>query len=177
MTRKTKKYRFRHGFSLVEIMIATVILSVAVLGASGYRYYAALNARKAANQIAAARVALLLCESWRGVKGVETYDPAACFGSELPITTMVDATNEAYAYVPGGFSPLRVLKVTLNDVDYYAALSWKDIDTELRALSVIVAWGPRVSQSMGAEANYGYLWSCGTYETGKSFELTTYTQK
>ena len=52
--------------------------------------------------------------------------------------------------------------VTLNDVNYYAILSYKDIDTGLRALNVVVAWDQQGSQ-------FGF--------PVKSFKLTTYVSR
>lgn len=150
--------RFK-GALLLEVMIAILLLSVAVLGAAGYRYYATLDARKSNLQVAAARTALLLCESWRGVEGTETYDPVAYFGSELTIT---------YDYgpvAPGGFTTLGSYAVTLDGVNYYLTLSWKDVSAGLRALNVVVSWQQRPS---GEYDGYWYA--------DKSFKLTTYTQ-
>lgn len=71
--------RIKHskGFSLIEVMVAILILSIAVIGTSGYRYYTALDARKADMQATAARVALMLCESWGGLKVTKTTIPQA----------------------------------------------------------------------------------------------------
>ena len=50
-------------------MVAVTILLIALIGTSTFRYAAALDGRRAGTQTTAARVALTLCESWRGVKG------------------------------------------------------------------------------------------------------------
>ena len=63
---KDKQPKSSAGVTLIEVMAATVILTITVLGATGYRYYSALDARKAAKQSSGARIALLLCENWRG---------------------------------------------------------------------------------------------------------------
>ena len=123
--------------SLVNVMIAVVIVSVAAIGTSRLRYYAALDSRKAAMSIAAAHVAELFCESWRAVQGVETYDPVVSFASDLALeeySTVAPLPNE------GGFTQLGAYKLVLNDNSYYATLSWKDISVGLRALNVAVAW-------------------------------------
>lgn len=61
------------GITLVEIMVTTVIIAVAVIGAAGYRYHSTLNARKADVQITAARLALLMLDSWKGQGGYSGY--------------------------------------------------------------------------------------------------------
>ncbi len=143
-----KRLKSISGFSLVEVMLAILILLVAVLGASGYRYYAALDARTADLQTTAARTASLLCESWRGVSDPNTFDPtqlATDPNSALAIETGYDGHDGPA--VPADFTPLGIYRITIDGVNYYAALSWKDISQGLRALNVIVAWNPRGSQS------------------------------
>lgn len=148
----------RCGFTLVEIMAALVILAVAVLGASGYRYYAALDARKAAMQAGASRVATLLCESWRGVEGDESYDPAHNFGPYIEI----EGDKDSKEAPPDGFTLLGRYVVLVDQTSYHAVLSWNDIRPGLRALNVTVAWAqPR--QGAGAAG------------TDKALKLTTYT--
>ena len=154
---KTKRFCFRRGVSLLEIVIAIVILAVAVIGASGYRYYTALDARKAVMQSTAARIGLLLCESWRGLGGAETYDPTAHLGPELPITAGSGPAK------PEDFTLLGSYAIVLNGANYYATLSWKDVSAGLRALSVVVAWAQRPQEEPSFE------------EADKLFKLTTYT--
>ena len=162
-----KRLKSTGGFTLVEVMATVLILTVAVLGTSGYRYYAALDARKAATHTTAARIGLLLCESWRGVKGIETYDPIAHLGTDLTITTATDPSVLQAQYKDASFTLLGAYTVVENNVTCHAVLSWKDVNTELRLLNVVVAWPP-VSQTSPAYTDYYAL---------KSFKLTTYTSK
>lgn len=118
----------------------------------------------------AARIGLLLCESWRGVKGTETYDPVAYFGSDLAITTdSVFEFSSGHAItgpiVTEGFTPLGTYSVVANDATYYAILSWKVVSPELRALNVVIAWELR-GQGVTSDTDVSGL---------KLFELTTYT--
>jgi hypothetical protein len=164
------------GFSMVETMISAVVLTVAVVGASGYRYYAALDAKKAVKRAEAARVGLLLCDSWRGVGGDETYDPMAHLGTEMPlgVPDVNDASFEAFDYLsysamaPEGFTELGRYKVASSQGDYYPVLSWQDVSSDLRALSVAVYWPPR-----DAGGNDPYLKVQGF----KEFKLTTYVPR
>ena len=157
------------GLSLVETMVAIVVLSIAVIGASGYRYYAALDTRKADMRMTAARVALLLCESWRGLKGDETYDPIVHFGSELLIT--VDDSNDVAPDEPDDFTKLGSYSILLNGVQCYSTMSWKDIATGLRALNVVVSWPPRATRFESTSESFAYQTS-----DNKLFKLTTYTE-
>lgn len=119
---------------------------------------------------AATNIGLLLCESWRGVEGTETYDPAACFGSELAIAedpVFEFSSDHAITgpIVTDSFTPLGIYAVVINDATYYAVLSWKDVSTELRALNVVIAWELR-GQGVTSDTDVSGL---------KIFKLTTYT--
>lgn len=149
--------------TLVEVMGAILILAVAVIGASAYRYHAALDARKADERATATRIALLLCENWRGVSGAvsgdEAYDAEDYFAHGLSF----DASSEG-PEVPADFTELATYTIALKGkygVTYYTTLSWKDVSPGLRALNVIVAWGQQGSGSFA--------------DADKSFRLTTYT--
>ncbi len=163
----------RTAVTLIEVMAAIVILVIAVLGASGYRYYSTLDARRADFQNAAARIALLLCENWRG-RGYDctTYDPAAHLTSEDPNLTVADSGGVGPDYAEG-FTGLGRYKITMDGVDYWAALSWKgDAATEgLRALNVVVAWAQRQT---GSDDNTAPVAAAGGDRT---FRLTTYVSE
>jgi len=168
-----KHFKNSKGLSLIEVMVSLLILSVAVIGAGGYRYYAALDARKAATEITAARMAMLLCESWRGINGAESYDPIAHLSSDLPITksTMFEFNVNSAITGPAvgkGFTLLGVYEIVSGEVNYYAVLSWKNIAAGLRALNVVVAW-PVGGQRTTSTNDYSH-----NIDAYKSFELTIY---
>ena len=156
MVPKTCKIRRRRGFSLVSVMIAMAILLAALIGTSNFRYFSTLDAQKAAAKITAARIGLMLCESWRGIGGSETYDPSAHLGSALTITASTGPAK------PGDFTLLGSYTITLNGANYYITLSWKDVITGLRALNIIVAWAQREQGTSSIN------------DVDKSFKLTTY---
>ena len=108
----------------------------------------------------AAEVAQLLCESWRGLDGTETYDPIAYFGSHLAIESASGGPSPS-----ADFTLLGLYKITTppRRTDYYAVLSWKDTSPGPRALNVVVAWDQRGSPTSGSGQAY------------KLFKLTTYT--
>ena len=74
-----KRPKSEGAFTLIEVIAAILILSIAVLGTSRYRYYAVLDAREATMHTTAAGIGLLLCKSWRRLSGPNTFDPEACF--------------------------------------------------------------------------------------------------
>jgi prepilin-type N-terminal cleavage/methylation domain-containing protein len=160
-----KRLKSAGAFTLVEVMAAILILAVAVLGTSGYRYYSALDARKAAMRTTAAGIGLLLCENWRGIQGSETYDPTAYFGSGLAITASPDSSTLESNYKNAGFALLGAYTIVANGNNYDVVLSWRDVNAGLRALNVVVAW-ELPSRTTPASKDYS---------AQKSFKLTTYT--
>ena len=152
-----KRYKSLAGITLIEVMAAIVIVTVAVLGASAYRYYSALDARKAAAQSTAARIALMLSENWRGrsFDRIPTYDPVAQLGADIKI----DSSTAGPEYA-AGFNPLGRYQIVMDGANYWAALSYRDDADDLRALNTVVAWG----QNRAADAA----------AADKTFKLTAY---
>jgi hypothetical protein len=138
-------------------MIAITILVTALIGTSNFRYYSTLDAKKAEAKITASRIGLMLCESWRGLGGIETYDPVANLSSDLSITASTGPDE------PGDFTLLGSYSVTVNSANFYITLSWKDVSTGLRALNIIVSWAQREQSTSSLN------------DADKSFRLTTYT--
>lgn len=161
--------RFRQGLSLVEAMVAVFIITVGILGTFGYRYHAMLQVRRATAQNTAAQIAELLCESWRGVKGIETYEPTVYFSPSL--ISKVSNDSDIGLVLSGDFTLVGIYSVSLNGVDYHAILSRKDLSSELRAINTTVVWQPRGAGQYDYDDNYSYLLNNTSNE---SFKLTTY---
>ncbi|MBL7184842.1 MAG: hypothetical protein ISS70_00830 [Phycisphaerae bacterium] len=157
MIPRTSRIRCRRGYSLIGIMISIIIFLTALIGTSNFRYYSTLDAQKAAAKITASRIGLMLCENWRGIGGVETYDPATSLGSALTITASAGPDK------PEDFTLLGSYTVSLNGANYYTTLSWKDVSTGLRALNIVVAWAQRPQGTSGLN------------DADEFFKLTTYT--
>ena len=162
-----KRHKFagrRRALTLVETLVAMVILTVAVIGASGYRYYAMIDARKAWMQRTGAAIALLLCENWRG-RGYDhtaDFDPVTHLnGPELSITGSGVGPG-----VPADFTPLGLVSsylIIADGVHYWATLSYREEATPgLRSLNVVVAW----KQAGSDVTNFS--------SDAKTFKLTTF---
>lgn len=149
------------GMSLVSTMVAVVILLIAVIGTSSFRYYCAMDTRRADAQAEAARIALTLCESWRGINGSLTYNPITHFGTNLAITQSSTGPEKPADFILLGSYAIDVDNT--HGVTHYATLSWKDVQPGLRALNVVVAWAQR-----GAGVNSPEV-------VDKSYKLTIYT--
>jgi hypothetical protein len=145
------------GFSLVETMASAVILVIAVLGNSTYRYQSMLLSQRADKWRTGATTAQLLCQSWVGKQGSGTYDPVSTLSSAVTIAT--DTTGPS---VGAGFTKLGNYHLDLNGDRYFATMSWEDVQTGLRALNVTIAW----AQSIRGTTTYS--------NADKSFALTAY---
>jgi len=126
------------GISLVETMVAASVISIAILGGMTYRYYSALDGRRAIIQTTAARAALMLCESWRGEGGDENYEPAGHLSSSNFVIT-----SGLGPQVPNGYTLLGKYVIEYNGIKCYATLSFRDEQENLRLLNVSIAWPSR----------------------------------
>jgi len=125
------------GLTLIEIMVAMTVITIAITGAMGFRYYSALDARKADVQITAARLGLLLLESWKGTGGNEDYNPALHLGSNLSLVSNTETMPTTLV----SYSTLNRYTVTVNGQKYYFALSHIDATESVpKVLSVNIAW-------------------------------------
>ncbi len=158
---KTIRKKRIAGMTLVEIMVAAVVIVVGVLGAAGHRYYSALDARKGDTHITAARIGATLLETWKATGGSLTFDPTTELASELTIST---SSLDLSTYVnsethTGDKTLLNRYKVVTNSSNhnYNAMLSYKDIaSTNLRLLHVIIAWQPNtLGYQPGADGGGG----------------------
>lgn len=156
MPQKTNKTWHRNGISLVETMNAITILSIAVIGITGYRYCSTLDARKADSYLASARIGQLLSESWRGMQGSENYDPVAHLEASLVIT----ASDGPKA--PTGYTVLGSYEIVMNNTTFYTTLSWKDLSSNLRILNIVLIWAQQNQEQNNID------------QADRSFGLTTY---
>ena len=153
------------GVTLIEVMIAITITAIAVLGASAYQYHCAWDVNESQVHTAAARVGHLLSESWRGLNGNESYDPVVHLGAGLVIVPITQ-TIEIQAVQDEGLNLLGGYIITVDGVNYYAILSWKDVETGLRALNVMIGWPQQEKRTSNIVSDFSSL---------KFFEITTYT--
>jgi Tfp pilus assembly protein PilV len=140
----------KKGISIIEVMIFIAILAIAVIGASGYRYFSTLDIRRSDNEITAGRIASQLCESWKGIGGGDSnYNPVNDPGIGLNITT-VSSTKAIQP--PENFTLLNnggYYKITsANNGIYYTTMSYRTVSSangNLETLNVIVSWSPNPS--------------------------------
>jgi prepilin-type N-terminal cleavage/methylation domain-containing protein len=144
------------GLTLIEIMVAIVLIAIAVIGAMGFRYFCALDARKADVQITGARLGWMLLENWKAAGGDGTYQP------EMNRTQLPEWAGPP---APDGFQVFKSYYINLANAEnahYYATLSYQDAGQDnARALNVNIAWMDRGQEWDGSDPH-------------KTLGLTTY---
>lgn len=151
------------AFTIVEAIVAMIVLAAIMVGAWRFRYHAAMDAENAARRADAVRLANNLVQSWTAIDGRLTFNPTLCaFDGVLSITT-ADAPqpfnfltqavqprqsllkSSAYAAGPSGPTAPAALgqwQVQMDLETYFASLYYRDEPTiaRLRTLWVIVQW-------------------------------------
>ncbi|WP_169853219.1 type IV pilus modification PilV family protein [Anaerohalosphaera lusitana] len=141
------------AFTIIEVILAMLVLSIAISGAMAFRYFSMLDARKAETRMTAARIGTLLLETWRGSGGSSLFDP---LGSIDPGILEINGQDAALfggeaGVLPGNFTRLPSTsdpdyRIVLNGHNYYVTLSYQDIDTdtdgiyEIRLLNSDIRW-------------------------------------
>lgn len=126
------------GFTLIECMLAALMLTVILAGIMTFRYYTVFCAEQAENQLLAARAACLLSEAWRGQKGDSAFDPTQQdFDADFLIST--SGSSEA----PGpGKTALGSYDITMDGKSFTAHLTYGSVMgvNKLRTIQVTITW-------------------------------------
>ncbi len=112
-----------------------VVLMIGLLGASAFRYHAAINERLTRAKVSATRIGMTVLETWHGFDGDETYDPTTTLPASMGAEVVL-----AGPPAPVGFTPVKICHLFLDETHYYVTLSYKDRVANLRAISVVVGW-------------------------------------
>jgi len=133
----------KRGFSIIEIMVFVACILISVIGASGYRYLTTIEIRKSDQALIAGRTAEVLLQSWKGVGGVNSYNPLNDTGLtnfELDIGVSTSTNSPTY---PTNFILLGYYKVNVDNDEftYYVTMSYFDVIVgKMRVLNTGVQW-------------------------------------
>jgi prepilin-type N-terminal cleavage/methylation domain-containing protein len=123
---KTPSFR-NHGVTLLELVIAILILSIVSVSAMSYQYFATQTSRKADAQITATRTARLILDNWKKVGGDINFN--------LETLNMGFTKNVSGQYL-----------IAVNALPMTVDLSWQDVGYDatagvtLRQIQVSVKW-------------------------------------
>jgi len=116
------------GMTLIELMVALLLLSVASVAALYYQYHAVKQAKRAEAEVTVTRTARLLIENWKNRGGDEFFEP-----TQLETGfTKIPSTDQ--------------YKATINDFPMTARLQWQDLEYDavagvtLRRIQVSIRW-------------------------------------
>jgi len=164
-----KRRKFASAVSLVEVIVATVVLSIITIGAMSYEYHTSRDAKIASAQIAATRTAQLLLEDWKSTGGSIDYNPSALgLGFSAASTIPSGFSDQSGLGVPQNNA---VYAITVDEMPILVMLTRKDVaqdivtGTTLRQLAVIVEFG-----TLAADTGAGRL------ENIPPLILTTYVR-
>lgn len=140
---KNKRQAFpgRRGFTLVEVMISILIVMILVTGAMGYQYASTRDVKVSEVQASAARIGMLLLESWKGQQGDTSFDPVDTFNSEMTIQTSTIGPDVPDGSIGAPLVKLGSYEIILKNVHYYVTLSYDGASTsEPMILNATVTW-------------------------------------
>jgi len=129
---KSKAVHSNKGVTLIEALIAAVVVSILALGGLAYQYLGAAHFHVAHAELTATRVGQLLIEDWKGsgAPDIDNYDATTLgVGFEKPI----DGDNSYYTITVDGLKMHLWLDFENIDVDDFAGVT-------LRQISVKIQW-------------------------------------
>lgn len=120
--------RAASGVTLVELVVSTLVLAVASVGALTYQFHAVKRAKAAQSEITATQLAQLILEDWKSNGGSEFYDPI-----EAKMGLQSAGAEKYYKTTLNQF-PMRI-QLQHNDVSNDEAAG-----VTLREIQVTVSW-------------------------------------
>jgi Tfp pilus assembly protein PilV len=161
------------GLTLIEVMIAMLIIMIIVIGAISYMYACMWNAKRADVRITAARIGQLLLETWKITGHYDTDGSGNQIWSWN--VTDFDPTDPAFNLtLPGSFSnandfdlsgigtELDDYTIIIDGVGYFVTLLFDD--NQPRMLSARVGWNLSYSSTnLGSDYMYVDVTSYAIY--------------
>jgi prepilin-type N-terminal cleavage/methylation domain-containing protein len=126
--KKRKKQSSRNGFTLVELIVASLVLGVVSVAAVGFQYQARRMALRANAEMTAARTARMVLDNWKKTGGDANFDPVS-----LKMGFAKGAKSGDY-------------NVTVDGLQMLVSLSHNDIEQDalamvtLRQIECMVQW-------------------------------------
>ena len=123
-----QKKRVR-GLTLIEVVLATVIIAIAAIGALSYEYHGVKQMQIAKAHSAAVRIGYFLLEDWKANGG------NALYATNSHGVTSPDDLDMGFRYIGG-----KTYKVTVNNIPMRVTLSRPLINSTLIPLTATVRW-------------------------------------
>ncbi len=124
--------------TLMEVLVATMIISVAAIGVLSYSYHGAMQRRMAAAHIAATQVAHLLLEDWKA-NGGSVFYARGIHGIPSPLALDMGFEHLKTTYVAGGTIKCAY-EFTVDTIPMQITLSRPVAHMRLVPLKVTTRW-------------------------------------
>ena len=115
------------GFTLLEVVIASLILGIVSVGAMSYHYYAHRMAQRARAEITAARTARLILDNWKRTGGDDQFDL-----TDLEMWFAKDSQTDVYTITADGLPMTVALDCRDVEHDPLAMVTLRQIEATLR---------------------------------------------
>ena len=155
------RWRRSRGFTLVEVALSILLVTVIVLAAMSVRYLAVKQARRGDAYNTAGKLGQMLLEGWRSSGAPNTYNPITRFAGQ---TAIVITTSTMAPPAPSGFTTLGRYQVVLDNVNYYVTLAYINENVMTQQPAVLHA-------VVGFRHNYE---AASVATSGNYVRLTTY---
>lgn len=126
--KKSNRSSDRGGFTLLELVIASLILGIVAVGTTGYQYHARRMALRANAEMTAARTARMVLDNWKKTGGDEHFDPVS-----LQMGFTKNAKTDDYLITVDGLQMLVTLNFNDVEEDAMAMIT-------LRQIECVVQW-------------------------------------
>ena len=124
--------RSREGLTLVEVMVAMVIVVIIATGAMSYQFHAVKQTRYALAQITATQIAQTILEDWKANGGFLEYNPE---------NLDMDMERIGTSYGMGGYANTEYrMASVINNLPLRLELSRPIVTTAVIPITVIVRW-------------------------------------
>lgn len=133
-----KGTKFAHGMTFVEVVVATLVVSVAATGVLSYGYHGARQRRMARAQSTSTRVGHFLLEDWKG-NGGSIFYARAIGGTPNPVKLDMGFEHIETNYRAGGLIEC-VYETTVDSIPMRITLSRRVGYLRLIELTVTVRW-------------------------------------
>jgi len=135
---------FAHGMTFVEVIIATLVVSVAATGVLSYGYHGARQRRMARAQSTGTHIGRFLLEDWKSNGGSIFYARAVA-GSPNPVELEMGFEHIETNHKIGGIIEC-IYEVTVDSIPMRITLSRHVAYWRLIELTVTVRWRSHLSE-------------------------------
>ena len=125
--KKRKKQSSRNGFTLVELIVASLVLGVVSVAAVGFQYQARRMALRANAEMTAARTARMVLDNWKKTGGDQNFNPVS-----LKMGFAKGAQSGDYTITVDGLQMLVSLSYSDIEQNTQAMVTLRQIECEVR---------------------------------------------